>query len=155
MLPIVILLGHHISLSMVATIMTSERIWLLIGVTGFFLSILGVFLPWGQPGAYAYAYGFLRTLLGLELVVGTFALVGSVVNGASLFFFRLGHKMVWCAVMLLGGLITLVSSLTWILIPGILAPVGYTTYTVLFGTYICFTGSVLTSTAAILYPLYH
>jgi len=142
-------------MTLVTTIMTNERIWLLMGVTGFFLSILGVFLPWGQPERIPRVYAILSVLLGFELFTGTFALLGCGVSGVSLFFFRIGRKMLWSAVMLLGGIITFVCSLTWILIPGILATGGGLTYRVFFGAYICFTGSILTSTTAILYPLYH
>lgn len=87
--------------------------------------------------------------------MGGFALVGCVVDGASFFIYKTGHKTLWCAATLLGGLITLICSLTWILVPGILAAKGGFTWTVLAGAYVCCIGSVLTSVTAITHPFYH
>jgi len=92
---------------------------------------------------------------------GTIALGGIVLTGVSLLLHR--RKQGWSRILMLsGGLVTLLSSLAWILSPKALAwrwdwMQGYgivlttshgPSYEALFGGYITFVGSVLTSASA-------
>ena len=136
----------------------SERIWLFVAVTGLFLSIVGVFLPWSEQGPHLRTFtpDLLHTVYGYELFLGIYALVGCAIDGASILFFKIGLKRLWCSVMLVGGLITLVCSLTWILAPGAVASSSFI-YGIpagsINGVHICLIGSILTSTVSILYHL--
>jgi hypothetical protein len=129
--------------------MVRERYWLLSAIAGLALSAIGSFLPGGQTRWIPGVYTALGTLSGFELFWGILALLGCVVGGASPFLYKMGHKMLWSAVMLSGGLLTLICSLTWILVPGTLAPGGGLIWTVLYGAYICLIGSILTSVTLI------
>ncbi len=137
----------------------SERIWLLMAIIGLFLSIVGVFLPWSEQGPHLRTFtpDLLHTVYGYELFLGMYALVGCAIGGASIVFFKIGLRMLWCSVMLVGGLITLVCSLVWILVPGAVASSTFI-YMIprgsINGVHICLIGSILTSTVSILYRLH-
>lgn len=124
--------------------MPPKKISILVSVTGFVLSVSGLFLPWGErewpPGVMARP----NYLLGIELTLGQFALIGCVVTAVSLLLFRIRNQKYSIAFALLGGLITMLCSLAWILNPGALALSGWPPYRVLYGAYVSLIGSILT-----------
>jgi hypothetical protein len=92
-------------------------------------------------------------LFGVELWIGWVALAGCAITTTS-FFFRLKNAKLWRKLVLSGGLLTLVSTLTCIVFPDFMASsfekLGYISYRVLFGAYVTLIGSILTSSIAIL-----
>lgn len=134
--------------------MNSEKIFVLAIVIGVVLSVFGLFLPWGkQESIPVMEQG--RLFLGVELILGQFALLGCVITAAALLFFGAGKKKYSRCFMLLGGLITLAGSLTWIVNLGALALSGWFLYKIVFGVYVSFAGSLLTSAGAIFTFLHH
>jgi len=124
---------------------------------GVFLSIVGVFLPWGKETHPPGRFGRYDGLLGVQLLPGTIVLIGSAFTAV---FFLLHVKTtlrVFGALALLFGIITVFCTLTWVLIPDsvgwywgwwryglTLIISGEPMYMVLYGAYISFTGSFLT-----------
>lgn len=136
--------------------MESEAILTWTVFIGVFLSIIGVFLPWGKgtwpPGMYAGQDEF----LGVQFLLGTITFISSVF-AAVFFLLHMKRKMRGSSVLaLLFGLIMFFCTLTWVLIPdsvgvhwgwwkyGLTLVNGYPLYIVFYGAYISFTGSILT-----------
>jgi len=139
-----------------------KRISFFGSVIGLILSISGLFLPWGKEewGSGLGARG--DYFLGIELLPGTFALVGCAVTAVFLLLYMRKNKRYLFVLVLLGGLMTIFSSLAWIVNPNDLAwhwewhqeygiiliiSLGIS-YKVLYGAYISLIGSVLTSSSA-------
>jgi len=122
----------------------------LASVIGLIFSISGLFLPWAKrewiPGIMVGS----DCLLGVELALGQFALIGCVVTTISLLRYRIRNQRYSLIFVLLGGLITMFCSLAWIINPGVLTPSGWpVSYRVLYGTYISLIGGIVISSSAI------
>jgi hypothetical protein len=90
-------------------------------------------------------------LLGVELAVGQIALIGSLVVFISLLFYVIRRQKYSLFFTLFGGLVTMFCSLVWIMSPGVLILSRMAVYyTVIYGTYVALSGSVLTSASAVL-----
>jgi len=123
---------------------------------GLVFSLLGLFLPWGQEEwgqVLGIGGGY---LFGVELLLGAFALIGSIVSLVFLLFYTRRNRKSSAILMLVGSLIILFSSLAWIVNPNIAwrwsleqGVFMYTSlgmsYRVLYGAFITLFGSVLTS----------
>ncbi|HEY4674990.1 MAG TPA: hypothetical protein VIH48_02925 [Candidatus Bathyarchaeia archaeon] len=121
-------------------------------LVGLVLSVVGLFLPWTKeewiPGAMGLSSDY---LLGIELAVGQIALIACIFVSILLIFYvirRQGYSLVFA---LFGGLFTMFCSLLWMVDPGALILSRFPVYyTVLYGTYVTFIGSVLISASATL-----
>ena len=141
--------------------MTSHRTSLILNALGLVLSMGGLFLPWG--GQY-WPYGIMsvstssffgpeflaNSFIGFELLAAEIAFVGCVFTAVSLVR-KEGSQGRYLDLRLTGGLITLLSSLLWILFTNAF-PVGIFTpnflsdlpWTALYGAYISLAGAVIT-----------
>lgn len=127
----------------------------LASLIGLVLSLCGLFLPWGERKWIPWIMGP-DYLLGVELTLGQIALIGCIVTGVSLAYHILRNQRHTLTFALLGGLITLVCSLTWIIKPGALIYSGWSVYyEALYGAYATLIGSVLVSTNATFNLLHH
>jgi len=106
--------------------------------TGFFLNILGVFLPWGQEAWPAGVMG--RSFkIGIELPLGIITLLGSIILALSLLLFE--HKE-WKSIIyfvIISGAMSTISPFLWIIWPGVLS-FSTVSYKVAYGVYISFSG---------------
>jgi hypothetical protein len=124
---------------------------------GVFLSIVGVFLPWGRKTLLPI-YGWHNDFFGIQFLFGTVAFI-SIVFAAIFFLLHMKRELKGSGILaLLCGVITLVCILTWGLIPratglhwewsedrlALLDSPHYVLYVILYGAYISFTGSILT-----------
>jgi hypothetical protein len=125
---------------------------------GIVLSILGVFLPWGNethpPGMFGSSGD---DLLGIQLLPGTIAFISSVFT-AAFFSLHMKARLRGSSVLaLVFSIFTVFCLLTWILTPDAVGlywgwwKYGLTLiirdepmYMILYGAYISFTGAVLT-----------
>lgn len=149
--------------------MRLERILNFANVSGLVLSISGVFLPWGKRELVSHFMAWRVYLVGVQLLLGTIALMGGAVAAIFLLLHAKKKQRYWLVPVLLGGLITLFCSLVWISNPNAYAwywdwhqeyglvpfRTGHIPYKVLYGAYISLAGSITTSIGAILNFLYH
>lgn len=127
----------------------------LASLIGLVLSLCGLFLPWAERKWIPWIMGS-DYLLGVELTLGQIALVGCIVTAVSLAYHILRNQRHSLIFALLGGLITVFCSLTWIISPGALVFSGWPVYyEALYGAYATLIGSVLVSINATFNLLRH
>lgn len=122
---------------------------------GLVLNLGGLFLPWGER---KWILGIMGSdyFTGVKLTLGQIALVGCIVTAVSLSYHILRNQRYSLIFALLGELVTLICSLTWIINPGALIFSGWPVYyEALYGAYVTFIGSILVSANATFNLLRH
>lgn len=143
--------------------MRNERILTFTVFIGLFLSISGVFLPWGKEEWGPWYTADPRYLAGVLLLLGTIAMIGDVAAAVFMVLHLKRKQRYWLVSVFSGGLIALFCSLAWISNPdalkwywdwrqgyGLCLTISSPSYKVLYGAYISLAGSIVTSIGAIL-----
>lgn len=122
--------------------MSPKRVWTFLNALGIVLVVLGLFLPWvylsWAPGVFAES----NYMLGIDIPLGVFALVGWIVATVSWVLFMITGQKLSLGFVMAGGIVTMICSFASIVNPGALQSSAWV-YTASYGEYVSFAGGTL------------
>jgi hypothetical protein len=106
------------------------------------LVVLGLFLPWVEWTWASGVFGDSNYILGIDVPLGAFALVGWLVVTASWVLFMIIGRKLSPAFVIAGGIETMICSFASIVNPGTFLPTSQV-FTAAYGAYVSLTGGTM------------